>query len=164
MLKRIMIVLAIMIGFFAHAKYTFSESHMEKWLVNLDSRIYSGDPNVCDAFTNDIEIEVYGKTNTEESLQISGKDKWCPYLRLVGRGFSLAQIEITTSYDNLHVKPSKFPWREATVTYTETDKTSMQGAPTVEEVKEDTLVVVRTLKGLKIKSMESDIKSRRITN
>lgn len=154
-MKKIVLLVALFAGFYLHGRTSFSESHVTSWLGKHSARAMSGDPGACDNFADDLEVALTAEGAKGRWEVEGGKNEMCGYLRQAAAVFTVLQASTSSEFSGLRVVRGGFPWTTARVTYTE--RTSVQAArvPGFQIESEDELVLVRTLSGLKIKSVKS---------
>lgn len=151
-----LIKLLLLIGvFYGHSRFVFSENHLQKWVVDFSAKAMSGDQAACDLFTDNAEVSIYAPNNQGHWEVEGGKAEACGYMRQGAAAFTLLQARTNSNFDNFQIERSGFPWLTATVSYTEHATISGKLMPKFTTVSEDSLVITRTLSGLRIKKLDS---------
>jgi hypothetical protein len=154
-MKKLLLLCALFGAFYGHGRFTFSEPRVAAWLTSNSAKALSGDSAACDAYTADatVNLRAEGARGTWEVE--GGKDEICGYLKQVSAALTLTRASTSTEFTDLVVVRSGFPWLQAEVSYQEKATIQVLGR-SVTATSDDTLVLVRTFSGLKIKSVESN--------
>lgn len=154
-MKKLLLVCALFGAFYAHARITFSESRIVAWLASHYAKAMSGDTNACDDYTDDAEVTLTadGARGTWEVE--GGKNEICGYLKKAAAALTVMQASTNSNFTDVVVTRSGFPWMQAQVTYKQANTIQAARLPLVTSHSDDTIVLVRTLFGLKIKSVDS---------
>lgn len=148
-------VLLVFVAYYGHARYQFSEAHLQKWVVDFNAKAMSGDQTACEVFSDDAEVNIYAPNHQGHWEIEGGKDEACGYLHQAAAAMTLLQAQSRTNYDDFVIEMDGFPWLKATISYTEHTTISSKMLPSFSSVSQDSLVVGRTLSGLKIKKLDS---------
>lgn len=151
-MKKIVFVLLLSIAYYAHARTIFSESNLQKWVVESNLKAYSGDKAGCDVFAKDAVMR-----NVSNDETIEGRDNICNTLKITAAALTLGQGSLSSSFDGFQIKRSGFPWLEAEVTYTENATVTFPNLPPIQASSGQTIVVARTFSGLEIKSLTETV-------
>ena len=154
MKKFVLLVLACIV-YYVYARTSFSEPQVTSWLTSHAMRTMSGDTRACDDYTDDVEVTLtadgrHGRWEVE-----GGKDEMCGYLRQAAAQFTVLQATTSTRFEDVRVERGRFPWTQAKVTYTQRTTVQASRIPTMTIESEDTVALVRTMSGTKIRSIES---------
>ncbi|WP_019142749.1 hypothetical protein [Noviherbaspirillum massiliense] len=154
-MKKVLLAAVLLVAFFGHAKISFSEPKVMAWIANHSAKAMSGDPSACEDYTADMEVTLTaaGARGTWEVE--GGKKEMCGYMRQAAAAFTVLQARTETQFDQVKITPSGFPWMSAKVNYIQRTSVNGSNLPSVTIESEDTLVLVRTLSGIKIKAIES---------
>lgn len=158
MLRKIIIALMITGGYYAHGRWTFSEMNVQRWVAEHSARAMSGDSKACDDFSDDVEVNLVSHEKGGRWEVEGGKNEICGYLKQASAAFILLQASTSSRFENFSIERSGFPWTKATVSYTERMTVDSGIAPTLRGSSKDTLIISRTLGGLKIMSVKSTSK------
>lgn len=154
-MKKLTIFLLLLAAFYAHARTTFAEKHVVSWLLENSNKYLTGDSSVCNNYADDVEVNIIAKAPRGTWQVEGGKAEVCGYLRQSAAAFIVMQASINTEFSNVRIQPESFPWLKATVSYTEETTIQIPGVGPVKSVSKDTVALVRTFSGLRIKSLES---------
>lgn len=154
-MSKIIIALLLIVGYYVHGRWMFSDMHVQRWVAEHSARAMSGDSKACDDFTDNVEVNLVSHNRGGRWEVEGGKNEICGYLRQASAAFILLQAQTNTRFENLSINRSGFPWTSATVSYTEHTTINSANLPTINATSKDTLVISRTLGGLKIKSLNS---------
>jgi hypothetical protein len=155
-MKRLLLLLLIALGaFYAHARVSFAEPRVVNWLINHSARAMGGESSACDDYADDMEVNLVAEGRRGQWEVEGGKDEMCGYLKQAAAAFTVLQASTESQFDSVTIERGGFPWMSARVKYTQ--RTTVQAArlPAMTVESEDTLVLVRTLSGIKIKSVAS---------
>jgi hypothetical protein len=141
MKKAILLILLALGAFYGHARLTFAEPRVMSWLMEHDSKVMSGDASGCDDYADDVRVSLSAQGRRGPSY--------------VEGGMKLMRASTNSQYDQVEIVRHGFPWTTARVTYSQTVRMQIPGLPGFSVESEDELVLVRTLSGIKIKSLES---------
>jgi len=155
-LKKLLLACALFCAFYVHARITFSEPRIVSWLSNHYVKAMSGDTTACEDYTDDAEVTLNagGARGTWEVE--GGKNEICGYYKQAAAVFTVMQASTSSNFTDVVISRGGFPWMQARVTYKQ--KTTIQAAgsiPAAAAYSDNTIVLVRTLSGLKIKSVDS---------
>ncbi|MFG6446620.1 hypothetical protein ACG0Z6_00035 [Roseateles sp. BYS180W] len=160
MKTKIFLFATAFLAYFAHAEYVFSERHLKSWVANHAAKAMSGDPAACDNFTTDAEVVVHAEMLQGTWEVEGGKDEICGYLKQASAAYILLQAQLHTEYDDFVITRSRFPWLKAEVSYTAQSLMSRAQLPNIRSTSEETMVLSRTLTGLKISSVQAQSYTR----
>lgn len=155
-MNKLSLILVIFCIYYLHSRVVFSDAKAEKWVVEHAQSELSGDEKACDDYSDDLEADIHSVSPTGTDDFKGGKAEICDYMKKALLAFKLIQANVNTSYDNFTVERGGFPWLTAKVSYTETFAIQAANTPGIKSVSKDTLVLKRTLSGVKIKSITSD--------
>lgn len=155
MKKAILLILLALGAFYGHARLTFAEPRVMSWLMEHDSKVMSGDASGCDDYADDVRVSLSAQGRRGPSHVEGGKSEMCEYEEQSAAAMKLMRASTNSQYDQVEIVRHGFPWTTARVTYSQTVRMQIPGLPGFSVESEDELVLVRTLSGIKIKSLES---------
>lgn len=154
MKKFVLLALACVL-YYAYARNSFSETRVTSWLMDHSVRAMSGDTNACHDYTDDLEVTLTAQGQRGRWEVEGGKDEMCGYLRQAAAGFTVLQASTNTQFEDVRVERGGFPWTKAKVSYTQRTSVRAGSIPTMTIESEDTVELVRTMAGTKIRSIQS---------
>jgi hypothetical protein len=154
-MKKILLAAALFGAFYVHAKVSFSEPRVMAWVADHSAKAMSGDTAACDDYTDDMEVTLTAEGARGRWEVEGGKDEMCGYMKQAAAAFIVLQASTHSQFDQIRVTPSGFPWLSAKVEYVQRTTVSAGNIPAMTVESEDSLVLVRTLSGMKIKAVES---------
>ena len=143
-------------AFYGHSRFVFSEPAMMSWLQKQENLALKGADGMCDAYAQDVQVNLRMQTERGEAAVAGGKEDLCNHLKDASAAIRVTQANLNINTELLSLEPSGFPWMSATVKMRQTSTMQMRGAPAMTEVSDSTYVVKRTLEGRQITSIESD--------
>ncbi|QPF72036.1 hypothetical protein G8A07_03205 [Roseateles sp. DAIF2] len=155
MKRPILLTLAALAAFYAHARLSFAEPKVASWLVQHSARAMSGDSAACDDYVDQVEVNLIADGRRGKWEVEGGKEEMCGYLKQAAAAFTVLQARTHSEFDEIRIVREGFPWTSARVSYSQRMTVQADGLPAMTVKGEDELVVVRTLTGLKIKSLKS---------
>ena len=154
-MKKLLLLLVLFAAFYAHARITFAEQRVLSWLLENSNKYLTGDSSVCDNYTDDVEVSIAAKAPRGTWQVEGGKAELCGYLKQSSAVLIVMQASTNKAFSNVRIQPGPFPWMQSKVSYTEKTTMHMAGLPPVNALGENSVVLVRTFAGLKIRSLES---------
>jgi hypothetical protein len=154
-MKKILVLAALFGAFYLHARTSFSESHVTTWLGKHNVKAMSGDQSACDDYADDMEVVLRAEGQRGAWEVEGGKNEMCGYLKQSAAVFTVLQASTSAEFQDLRVVRDGFPWLKARVAYSQRTAVRAQAMPGFTIASEDELVLVRTLTGLKISSVQS---------
>ncbi|MFL6672649.1 MAG: hypothetical protein ACJ8LG_05060 [Massilia sp.] len=154
-MKKIFLLVALCGAFYLHARTSFSESHITTWLGEHSAKAMAGEPSACDDYADDMEVVLRAEGRRGAWEVEGGKNQMCGYLKQSAAVFTVLQASTRAEFQDLRVVRDGFPWMKARVTYSQRTDVSAQRIPGFTIASEDELVLVRTLSGIKIRSVQS---------
>lgn len=154
-MKKLTLILFLFAAFYAHARINFAEQQVVSWLLVNSNKYLTGDSSVCDNYADDVEVNIKAKAPRGTWQVEGGKAELCGYLKQSSAALIFMQASTNAEFSKVRIQRGPFPWLQAKVSYTQ--KTTMQvpGLAPMTALGEDSVVLVRTFSGLKIKSLES---------
>jgi len=143
-------------AFYGHSRFVFSEPAMMSWLQKQENLALKGADGMCDAYAQDVQVNLRMQTERGEAAVEGGKEDLCNHLKDASAAIRVTQANLNINTELLSLEPSGFPWMSATVKTRQTSTLQMRGAPLMTEVSDSTYVVKRTLEGRQITSIDSD--------
>jgi hypothetical protein len=154
-MKKILLLVLAFAAFYAHARYSFSDEQVTRWLAQHTTRAMGGESTACDDYADDVEVslEAHGRRGHWEVE--GGKNEICGYLKQSAAALTVLQASTRLQFDSVKVTRDGFPWRSARVQVSQRMSVSAANIPGAEVRAEDELVLVRTFGGMRIKSLQS---------
>ncbi|MDT9001983.1 hypothetical protein RQP53_22085 [Paucibacter sp. APW11] len=154
-MKKIFWALVLLGAWFAHGRLVFAEDRLVQWLGQHEGQIWSGDSKACEAYTDNVEVSIRSDEREGDWEVEGGKEELCGYYHKASAAFALLDASTHTEFSEVSVQRKGFPWTEAKLSYVARVTLQMPRLPDKHIVSHDQLTLVRTLQGLKIKSIES---------
>lgn len=154
-MKKLFLFLVLVVAYLVHAKTSFSEPRVTKWLLDHEAKAMSGDMAACDNYTDDVEVTLMAQGRKGRWEVEGGKNELCGYLKQAAAALTVMQASTQSEFTDFEIVRSSFPWITAQVKYREITHIRIHGMRPFTVTNEDSLILVRTLKGLKIKKLES---------
>lgn len=159
-MKRLIIIsFALFAAFFAHSKFVFSESNVMTMLAKHNAKALSGDTSACDAYSNDVEVELTAEDPRGRWEVEGGKDELCGYLKQASAALTLLQASTSSEFRDVSISRSGFPWVTAVVNYTEHTSITAAHIPQIKYISHAEVIISRSITGLKIIKLKSTSKS-----
>ena len=155
MVRIVLIAVALLGAFYAHARFTFSEPRVMGWLTQHTARAMQGDSMACDDYADDLKVELTAKGQRGRWEVEGGKAEMCGYLKQSSAALTVLQARTQTDFENVRITPGGFPWTTARLQYTQRTSVQAQGLPGTTMVSQDTVVLARTASGLRIRALQS---------
>jgi hypothetical protein len=154
-MKKTLLAVALFVAFFMHAKISFSEPKVMTWIAAHSVKAMSGDTSACEDYTDDMEVTLTAASARGQWEVEGGKAEMCGYMKQAAATFTVLQAQTQTQFDQVEITRSGFPWMSAKVKYVQRTSVNVNNVPPITMESEDTLVLVRTLSGMKIKAVDS---------
>lgn len=154
-MKKLLVLFLAFAAYYAHARYTFSDEQVTRWLAQHTARAMGGETAACDDYADDIEVSLVAHGRRGHWEVEGGKDEICGYLKQAAAALTVLQASTRLEFDSVKVTRAGFPWRTARVQVAQRMAVSAANIPGTEVRSEDELVLVRTFTGLRIKSLQS---------
>lgn len=161
-MKKIFWLVAALGAFYVHGRIMFSEQKVMPWLVEHSAKSISDANAACDDLTKDARIALISDSEDENASFEGGREESCEYMKQGAAALRLIRGSTNSHFDEVRIVRSGFPWVSAEVSFHETSSIGVRGMPTLTMESENTVVVVRTMSGLKIKSFKASMTSPRI--
>jgi len=156
MIRLILIALALLGGFYAHGRYTFSEPQVMGWLTKHSAHSMQGDSVACDDYADDVKVALTAKGLRGRWEVEGGKQEMCGYLKQSSAALTVLQARTQTEFEDVHITRGGFPWTTASVKYTQRTSAQAGPMPSLTIVSEDAMVLARTTSGLRIRELQSE--------
>lgn len=154
-MKKLLLLVLACVAYYAHARYTFTEEQVTRWLAQHTARAMGGEKEACDDYTDDVEVSLLAHGRRGHWEVEGGKNEICGYLKQAAAAMTVLQASTRLEFDSVKVTRDGFPWRTARVQVVQRMAVSAANIPSTEVRAEDELVLVRTFGGLKIRSLQS---------
>lgn len=160
-MRKIFFAALILVSFYVHARMVFSEPRLNQWVADHSARAMAGNQTACEDFSSDVLVSIHARSTGGVWEVEGGKDEVCGYLRQSSAALTVLQASVRTSFENVKIERSGFPWLTAKVQYTEKTSVSAERMPSMQFESRETLVVERTVSGIKIKALTSEGSQRK---
>ncbi len=154
-MKKLLLLVLACVAYYAHARYSFTEEQVTRWLGQHTARAMGGEREACDDYTDDVEVSLVAQGRRGHWEVEGGKNEICGYLKQAAAALTVLQASTRLEFDSVKVTRDGFPWRTARVQVAQRMSVSAANVPSTEVHAEDELVLVRTFGGIKIKSLQS---------
>ena len=61
-MKKILLLLALLVAYYAHARFSFSEPCVATWLMGHETKAMSGNTAACDDYSDSLEVTLTART------------------------------------------------------------------------------------------------------
>ena len=154
-MKLLLWPLLLVAAWIGHGRLMFTESRVMPLVTQNTMQVFSGDNKACDFYTDDVQVDLESDQRAGRWEVEGGKDELCGYLRKAAAAFVLLGAQVHTEYSDVKLERKGFPWTEATLRYTEHVTVQADKLPTMNFTSDDELILVRTLTGVKVRSVHS---------
>jgi hypothetical protein len=154
-MKKILLLVLAFAAFYAHARYSFSDEQVTRWLAQHTARAMGGETTACDDYADDVEVSLVAHGRRGHWEVEGGKNEICGYLKQAAAALTVLQASTRLEFDSVKVTRDGFPWRSARVQVSQRMSVSAANIPSTEVRAEDELVLVRTFGGIRIRSLQS---------
>lgn len=148
-MKAVLFVALCCAAYYTQAQTYFSESKVQQWLVEHNTKALAGNLQACNDFTDSMQAAFESEQGVMWQLNGS-KSAMCRHLLQSAKVLSPHQP--STEIEQLRIEPLGFPWLGAKVSYIERLRTQGKNLPTLESVSHNEVVISRTASGFKIHS------------
>lgn len=159
-MKFLSLLVLVFAGYYLDGYRLFSEDHVRQYLVDMNMNTFQGNTEtVCGLFVDDAEVSINDRSPQGRWEVEGGKEEVCGYIKQSAAGFMTMGVHVNTAWDDVVIHRAGFPWRTAEVTYRQTTQITANGRvpiPPMTAVSDDTVVLKRTLGGLKIAKFQAD--------
>ncbi len=159
-MKWLLLPLILLAAWFAHGRMVFNEARVMPQVAAHTLKVYQGDAAACDFYTDDVQVELVAEQSAGRWEVEGGKDELCGYLRKAGAAFVVLDAQVVNEFSDVALDRGGFPWTEATLRYTQHVTVRAAKLPEMVFSSEDELVLVRTLTGVKVRSVRSQGRQR----
>lgn len=158
-MKKWLIIASVALLLYAvYAKQQFSNTAVEKWLVGHSVKVMSGSDGFCDDFADNIEVSLISYS-AQGNLEVKGgKNELCAYIKQSAAAMTVMQAHTQSQFSDIKITRKGFPWITAEVSYIEHGTLTM-GKQTIYSKSNDTMVLKRTLGGMKVTKLDSKSES-----
>jgi hypothetical protein len=156
MKKLIVLGLLVVAGIYGSGAWAFSQAHLNGLLSDWEDMSAKGDADsICDTFADDMTFSLDERTAESSGPREGDKQELCSYLRKLEPAMARAGVTSSVTREDLSVTRSWLhPW-SAEVSYTEHRTTLVPSHGTIKTVSNDRIALVKSLKGVLIKRLES---------
>lgn len=143
-------------AFYGHSRFVFSESAVMGWMQTQQNMALRGDEGLCDAYADNVRVNLHMQTERGEMVVEGGKEELCDYLKDASAAIRVTRPSLNINNELVSLEPAGFPWLSATVKLRQTSSMRLRGMPAMEEVSDSTYVLKRTLTGRKIAAIDAE--------
>lgn len=155
-MKKLLLLVSIGLGaWFLHGRVVFTEPRLMDWMTQHSVQVWSGDGKACDAYADDVQVELRAEDRGGHWEVEGGKEELCAYLRKASAAFVVLEANTHAEFTDVALQRKGFPWTEATLSYTQLVTVQAARLPEIRITSQDQLTLVRTLGGVKIKAIQS---------
>lgn len=154
-MKKLILPLILLAAWVVHGRMVFAETRLMPWLTQHSAQIWSGDAKACEAYTDDVQVNVWAEDRGGHWEVEGGKGELCAYYRKAAAAFVVLDANTNTEFTDVSIQRKGFPWTEATLRYTAHVTVQAAQLPEIRVTSQDELTLVRGLGGVKIKAIES---------
>lgn len=153
------VLLVVLFGYWLDGNRQFSESNVQKFLLDQAINTYKGNnETVCDTFSDGVEVDVIDRGPQGRWEVQGGKDQVCGYIRQASAAYMVLRAHMETSVEDLEIRRAGFPWRTAEISYRQKAVISTGSGPpipTFTAISDERITLQRTLGGLRITRLEA---------
>jgi len=158
-MKRILVLAALaLIGVFVTGRITLGEAGAMRFVMQMETLMREGKADeVCAMFHDDLEVNIVDHSSEDGSLE-GGKEDLCEHTRMAAAALQLLPHTMDVNFENVNVEREWLhPWT-STMFYLEDRELTIRGANvSLRTVSEDTLTLVQTLSGVKLRKLSADV-------
>jgi hypothetical protein len=158
MKKILVLALLSLAAVFITGRITLGEAGAMRFVAQMEDRMREGRADeVCAMFHDDLEVNISDHTSEDGSLE-GGKDELCQHTRMAAAALQMLPYTMDVEFDEVNVERNWLhPWTSR-VSYVENRALSIRGANvTVRTVSEDTITLVQTFSGVKLRKLAADV-------
>jgi len=148
-------LLGLGVAYYAYGAHTFSQGSVQRWIADHEVREMSGSESACDDYADDVEVSLTAENAKGRWEVEGGKNEMCGYIKQAAAVFTVLQAETQSTYEDVSIQRSGFPWRTAVVTFKQRTDIRAQRVPAMVATSDEQLTLKRTLSGLKIIHLEA---------
>jgi hypothetical protein len=153
----IAVLILAALGVYGTAAVSLSESGANRFLNQLeDLSIQGKSAEYCARLHADLAVSIKDHTANPPADFAGGKQEFCEYVSMAAKGMSILGVSTQVQRDAFTVERSWLhPWT-AQVRYRERRTTTMSRVNvTLDTASEDRMTLVQTIRGVKLRSLES---------
>jgi hypothetical protein len=155
-MRKLLILLVVLgVGYVLHGNYVFSDAMVQQWLDVQSKLALKGDPRACDVYAEDVIVHLSSENPRGRHTLDGGKTQICDYLMRTAEDLKAMRAVSTSSIADLRIIRREYPWTEAVVSYNRKIHILPPDRTVLDVQYADTLVLTRSLRGLKITRMNS---------
>jgi hypothetical protein len=158
-MKRILLLaLLSLVGVFITGRIMLGEAGAMRFVMQMETLMREGKADeVCAMFHDDIEVSINDSSSEDGSLE-GGKDELCEHTRMAAAALQMLPHTMNVDFEDVSVEREWLhPWT-STVSYVEARQLTVRGANvSVRTVSEDTLTLVQTFSGVKLRKLVADV-------
>lgn len=158
MKKVVVLVLLAVVAVFVTGRVSLGESGAMRFVQQMEQHMNEGDADaVCAMLHDELEITILDSNLPGGALE-GGKDELCAQTHLVVKALRALPHTMNVTFEDVEVERRWLhPWT-STVHYTEDRKLSIRGSGvTVRTISEDSLTLVQTFGGVKLRKLTADV-------
>jgi hypothetical protein len=159
MRKILFLIVLALGGIYGVGFVSLGEGGANRFLNKMEELTTEGSGKaLCDLFTDDAQVDINDHTAGRKGKITGGKEEICAYFKAAAPAMALLQTSTQLQRRDFAVKRDWLhPWT-VQVTYTEFRSTSIPRAGiSINTESDDELVLVRTLAGVKISRLKTEI-------
>ena len=158
-MKKILLLAALALaGVFITGRITLGEAGAMRFVMQMETLMREGKADeVCAMFHDDLEVNIVDHSTEDGTLE-GGKEDLCEHTRMAVAALQLVPHTMDVDFENVDVEREWLhPWT-STVFYLEVRQLTVRGANvSLRTVSEDTLTLVQTLSGVKLRKLAADV-------
>ncbi len=159
-MKRIItLALLALVSAYGIGLVTLGESGAMRFVTRMESHMSEGDADaVCAMLHDDLEVDIVDHSTEGGQDTNGGKAELCELTRVVVTALGKLPHDMNVRFDEVSVKRDWLhPWTSE-VSYVENRSLTIQGANvTLKTVSEDTVTLVQTLTGVKLRKLKAEV-------
>jgi hypothetical protein len=158
MKKVLVLALLALAAVFVTGRISLGESGAMRFVSQMESLMNEGKADeVCALFHDDLEVKISDHSTEDGSLE-GGKTELCEHTRMAAAALQMLPHTMNVNFENVNVERDWLhPWTSR-VFYLEERTFTIQAANvTVRTVSEDTLTLVQTLSGVKLRKLTAEV-------
>ena len=141
---------------YGSGRWAFTETHVNEFLSQWEEAAAQGDADaICDTLADDLTFTLNDRSAGTPLEAEGGKEDLCAYFQKVIPIMAKVASSSEVRRDDLVIKRDTWHWWTADVSYTEYRSMRIAASMTLKTIGEDRMTLVKTLKGLRVKRLES---------
>jgi hypothetical protein len=159
MKKILFVALLALAGIYGTGYASLGESGVNGFLNNLMTLTADGNGHaLCELLSDDIKVDLNDHTASRGGKFSGGKQEFCEYSKTAAAGVAVLKPSLHVERKDMKIKRDWLhPWT-AEVTYTELMTMTIPRANlTIKTESDDQVILVRTLSGVKIQRLQSEV-------